>query len=249
MNSFKVVIPARYASERLPGKPLREIAGQPMIEHVYARASKSQADEVIVATDDERIAEAVLGFGGRACMTSREHTSGTERLAEVCAKEGWSDDVCVVNLQGDEPLMPPALIDQCAQLLTEVGVHISTLASKIQSARDFLNPNVVKVVCAENGNALYFSRAPIPHARNATENELAIATALQHHGIYGYRVAVLRQLVAATPVALETTERLEQLRALYLGMTIRVGIPRSRPGPGVDTEEDLQLVADLLRES
>ncbi len=249
MINFKVVIPARYASERLPGKPLREIAGKPMIEHVYARASESQADDVIVATDDERIAVAVRGFGGRACMTDTKHTSGTERLAEVCAKEGWSDDVCVVNLQGDEPLMPPALIDQCAQLLTEAEVHISTLASKLDSARDFQNPNIVKVVCAANGNALYFSRASIPHARNSSENELAMATALQHHGIYGYRVAVLKQLVAAAPVALETTERLEQLRALYLGMTIRVGIPRSRPGPGVDTEEDLQAVANLLRVS
>jgi 3-deoxy-manno-octulosonate cytidylyltransferase (CMP-KDO synthetase) len=247
MSTFKVVIPARYASERLPGKPLRDINGAPMIEHVYRRACASKADEVIVATDDERIAGVVREFGGIACMTAREHTSGTERLAEVCTINGWDDEVCVVNLQGDEPLMPAELIDQCAGLLDDRSVHVSTLASAFKDAADFRNPNVVKVVCAGNGNALYFSRAPIPHARDASESGLAVATALQHHGIYGYRVAVLRQLVATAAVALEQTERLEQLRALHLGMTIRVGKPRSRPGPGVDTEGDLQAVAALLR--
>ncbi len=248
MNDFVVVIPARYASERLPGKPLRLIAGKPMIEHVYARATESSAREVFVATDDERIADAVAKFGGNVCMTGAGHTSGTERLAEVCALEGWDDDACVVNLQGDEPLMPAALIDQCAALLSDISVQLSTLASPLQSAEDFANPNIVKVICADNGNALYFSRASIPHARNATDAPLAMASALHHHGIYGYRVSVLRQLVAARPSSLEMAERLEQLRALSLGMTIRVGIPRTRPGIGVDTEDDLHAVERVISE-
>ncbi|MEQ8208011.1 MAG: 3-deoxy-manno-octulosonate cytidylyltransferase, partial [Woeseia sp.] len=142
MNDFVVVIPARYASERLPGKPLRLIAGKPMIEHVYARAMESSAREVIVATDDERIAEAVSAFSGNVCMTGSEHTSGTERLAEVCEKKGWDDNACVVNLQGDEPLMPAALINQCAELLSDSSAQLSTLASPLQSAEDFANPNI-----------------------------------------------------------------------------------------------------------
>lgn len=248
MSEFVVVIPARYASERLPGKPLREIAGKPMIAHVYERACESDAREVIVATDDERISRAVREFGGRVCMTDTRHTSGTERLAEVCEIEGWSDEIRVVNLQGDEPLMPAALINQCAALLDDLSVQLATLASPLRSADDFSNPNVVKVVRADSGNALYFSRAPIPCARGAEDEPLAMATALHHHGIYGYRVAVLKALVDAAPSALEQVEHLEQLRALSLGMTIRIGIPASRPGPGVDTEADLQAAAAALRQ-
>jgi len=247
MSGFVVVIPARYASERLPGKPLRAIGGKPMIQHVHARASESDADEVIIATDDERIADAARQFGAQACMTGSQHTSGTERLAEVCEINGWADDVRVVNLQGDEPLMPAALINQCAALLDDRDAHLSTLASPLQSTEDFRDPNVVKVVRADNGNALYFSRAAIPFARDTEQAALAQDSALHHHGIYAYRVAVLRQLVAAPPSPLESCERLEQLRALSLGLTIRVGVPEQRPGPGVDTEEDLAAVEKLLR--
>ena len=247
MGGFVVVIPARYASVRLPGKPLRNLRGKPMIQHVHERASESGAREVIIATDDARIAEAADGFGARVCLTGNQHGSGTERLAEVCEIEGWDDAARVVNLQGDEPLMPAALIDECAALLDDPAVQMSTLASPLRSREDFRNPNVVKVVCADNGDALYFSRAPIPHPREPDSEALAMQAALHHHGIYGYRVAMLKRLVAAASSALETAERLEQLRALSLGVRIRVGVPSSRPGPGVDTEEDLAAVEALLR--
>lgn len=247
MNPFVVVIPARFASERLPGKPLRDIAGKPMIQHVHERARESSAAEVIIATDDERIEQAARAFGATVCMTGDHHTSGTERLAEVCERQGWDDGVCVINLQGDEPLMPASLIDQCAALMADPAVDISTLASPLQSLDDFNNPNVVKVVTAADGNALYFSRAAIPHPRDTALQALALRSARHHHGIYGYRVAILRKLVASPPSDLESCERLEQLRALGLGMTIRVGLPECRPGPGVDTEQDLQAVAALLR--
>lgn len=242
MSGFVIVIPARYASVRLPGKPLRLIAGRPMLQHVHERAQESGADEVIIATDDERIAGAAAGFGAKVRMTSPEHRSGTDRLAEVSRLESWPDDRVVVNLQGDEPLMPPALIDRCAALLRESGAGIATLASPLSSREDFLNPNVVKVVVDERGDALYFSRAAIPFAREAGHGRLALATALHHHGLYAYRADVLRRLVAAERAPLEIVEELEQLRALTLGIRIRVGIPDRRPGPGVDTEEDLARV-------
>lgn len=246
MAEFCVVIPARFASERLPGKPLREIAGKPMIEHVYARARESQATEVIIATDDQRIADAAAGFGADVCMTDTEHTSGSERLAEVCNQRSWPAEQVIVNLQGDEPMMPAELINQCAALLENPGADIATLASPLQSLEDFRNPNVVKTVCTDDGRALYFSRAAIPHPRESGSDYQAMQAALHHHGIYGYRAAILQQLVAARPSLLEVSERLEQLRALSLGMTIRVGVPSSRPGPGVDTEEDLAAVARLM---
>lgn len=246
MSGFVVVIPARYASVRLPGKPLRKIAGKPMIQHVHERASESAAREVIVATDDARIAEAADAFGARVCLTG-EHGSGSERLAEVCDIEGWAEDARIVNLQGDEPLMPAAMIDQCALLLEDEGVQMSTLASPLRSREDFRNPNVVKVVCADSGDALYFSRAPIPHPREPESETRALQSALHHHGIYGYRVGVLKRLVASDPSPLESTEKLEQLRALALGIRIRVGVPPTRPGPGVDTEDDLAAVESLLK--
>lgn len=242
MSGFLVVIPARYASVRLPGKPLRMIAGRPMLQHVHQRAQESGADDVIIATDDERIAQAAAGFGAKVRMTSTDHRSGTDRLAEVSRLENWPDDRVVVNLQGDEPLMPPALIDHCAALLGESGAGMATLASPLASRKDFLNPNVVKVVVDERGDALYFSRAAIPFARDAGQGALALATALHHHGLYAYRADVLRRLVAAERAPLEIVEELEQLRALTLGIRIRVGIPARRPGPGVDTEEDLVRV-------
>jgi 3-deoxy-manno-octulosonate cytidylyltransferase (CMP-KDO synthetase) len=246
MSDFVIVIPSRYASTRLPGKPLREINGKTMLEHVYKRGTESTAREVVIATDDERIAEAAEVFGARVCMTGNQHRSGTERIAEVCDLMDWNDDKIVVNLQGDEPTMPAALIDQCAGLLQQSSADIATLASPIASQEDFENPNVVKVLLADDGNAIYFSRAAIPYARVGDHAIEARLAALHHHGIYAYRCGVLRRLVAAKPSDLEVCEQLEQLRALSLGMTIRVAVPVERPGPGVDTEEDLAAAAAKL---
>jgi 3-deoxy-manno-octulosonate cytidylyltransferase (CMP-KDO synthetase) len=246
MTEFVVVIPARYASERLPGKPLRDIAGKPMLQHVFERGSESDASDVVIATDDSRIAAAAESFAAECCMTSSEHKSGTDRLAEVARKKSWADDMIIVNLQGDEPLMPPGLINQCAALLDDSRADIATLASPIRSQADFENPNVVKAVTDVYGFALYFSRATIPYPRSGDNQKLAVTTALHHHGIYAYRNAVLQKFVAAEQTALEVCEQLEQLRALSLGMKIKVGIPSARPGPGVDTEEDLAEAARLL---
>jgi 3-deoxy-manno-octulosonate cytidylyltransferase (CMP-KDO synthetase) len=243
MSDFVIVIPSRYTSTRLPGKPLREINGKAMLEHVHERACESAAREVVIATDDERIAEAAEAFGGHVCMTGDQHRSGTERIAEVCDLLDWPDDTIVVNLQGDEPTMPAALINQCAALLDDGSADIATLASPIASQQDFENPNVVKVVVADNGNAMYFSRAAIPYARVDDSDIDARSLALHHLGIYAYRCGVLRALVAAEPSHLEVCEQLEQLRALALGMTIRVAIPSERPGAGVDTEDDLAAAA------
>lgn len=243
MTDFVVVIPARYASTRLPGKPLREINGKPMIEHVHRRGRESGARDVVIATDDERIAEAAASFGATVCMTGDQHRSGTERIAEVADLMDWHDETIVINLQGDEPAMPPALIDQCAVLLDESSADLATLASPLLSDEDFGNPNVVKVILDNNGFAIYFSRASIPYPRDAARLADARAAALHHHGIYAYRCGVLRRLVASEPSPLELAEHLEQLRALSLGMTIRVGIPSVRPGAGVDTEDDLAAAA------
>ena len=246
MNKFVVVIPARYASVRLPGKPLRPIAGEPMIQHVYRLALQSKADEVWIATDDERIEAAAREFGANVCMTSADHHSGTERLAEVCELRSWPDDLPVVNLQGDEPLLPPVLIDECAALLEDDSVGMGTLASTLDSEQDFRNPNVAKIITDQHDNALYFSRAPIPFSRDEHTDELVMQTALRHHGIYAYRCAVLRQLIAAGPCDMEQCEKLEQLRALWLGITVRVGRASVRPGQGVDTEEDIAAVEAAL---
>jgi 3-deoxy-manno-octulosonate cytidylyltransferase (CMP-KDO synthetase) len=246
MTDFVVVIPARYASVRLPGKLLRDINGKPMIQHVYERGKESSAGEVVVATDDQRIADAAEGFGATVCMTGDQHRSGSERIAEVCDIMHWDDDRVVVNLQGDEPAMPAALIDQCAALLDDHSVDIATLASPIASQQDFENPNVVKVITDDDGNAIYFSRAAIPYDRSGGEGDAAMSAAMHHHGIYAYRCGVLRRLVTAQPSELELFERLEQLRALSLGMTIRVGVPVQRPGAGVDTENDLAIAARQL---
>lgn len=246
MSEFVVVIPARYASERLPGKPLRDIAGKPMLQHVYERGTESGAAAVIIATDDERIADAAAAFGADACMTSAEHKSGTDRLAEVARVNGWSDQTVIVNLQGDEPLMPPPLVGQCAALLDDDRADVATLASPLLSDDDFANPNIVKAVVDYEGFALYFSRAAIPYARSVSSARPARDSALHHHGIYAYRNAILQQIVEASQSPLEIAEQLEQLRALSLGMRIKVGIPDTRPGPGVDTEDDLLAIARLL---
>jgi 3-deoxy-manno-octulosonate cytidylyltransferase (CMP-KDO synthetase) len=246
MSRFKVVIPARYASERLPGKPLRNIAGKPMLQHVYERGLESEAGQVIIATDDERIEEAAKAFGAVVCMTGAHHKSGTDRLAEVAEKFGWPDDQVIVNLQGDEPMMPAELINQCAALLDDPQADVATLASPLASAGDLRNPNIVKVVTDNSGFALYFSRASIPYSREPETDALVAQTAQHHHGIYAYRTGVLRSIVAAVPTALEKCERLEQLRAMSLGLKIKVGQPDRRPGPGIDTESDLEDAARLL---
>lgn len=248
MSEFIVVIPSRYASERLPGKPLREIAGKPMLQHVYERGCESKAGQVIIATDDARIEKVALAFGAQVCMTSTRHLSGTDRLAEVAEQLAWADRQIVVNLQGDEPMMPAALIDQCAALLEERQVDIATLASPLADSADLENPNIVKVLSDDSDFALYFSRAAIPFSRGPETDALAMLSARQHHGIYAYRTNTLRRIVAAKPSALEKCERLEQLRAMSLGLRIKVGTPVSRPGPGIDTEDDLRAVEQLMQD-
>ena len=220
MTDFVVVIPARYASTRLPAKALREIHGKSMIQHVYERGLESRAEEVVIATDDERIADTAEAFGASVCMTGDQHQSGTERIAEVADLMDWPDEQIVVNLQGDEPAMPAKLIDQCAGLLDDATADIATLASPFLTQDDFRNPNCVKVIRDEQGHAIYFSRATVPYPRDDENAERAAGAALHHHGIYAYRCGVLRQFVAAAPSELEVCEQLEQLRALSLGMTI-----------------------------
>jgi 3-deoxy-manno-octulosonate cytidylyltransferase (CMP-KDO synthetase) len=246
VTEFVVVIPSRYASARLPGKPLLDLRGKPMIQHVYERGTDSAATEVLIATDDDRIADAAEAFGATVCMTGADHQSGTERIAEVADLLDWEDSQIVVNLQGDEPSMPASLINQCAALLDDATADIATLASPFLSRDDFESPNCVKVIRDANDHAIYFSRAIIPYARETEQNDLAMDSALHHHGIYAYRCGVLRQLVNAEPSRLELSEQLEQLRALSLGMTIAVGVPSERPGIGVDTADDLHRASEEL---
>ncbi|MFQ5609179.1 MAG: 3-deoxy-manno-octulosonate cytidylyltransferase, partial [Woeseiaceae bacterium] len=201
--------------------------------------------EVVIATDDERIAESGESFGATVCMTGDQHRSGTERIAEVADLLDWADDDIVVNLQGDEPAMPPSSLNLCAGLLDDLTVDVSTLASPLASIDDFEDSNVVKVLVNNESDAIYFSRAAIPFPRDRNAKS-AMESALHHHGLYGYRCGILRQLVSAEPSPLELSEHLEQLRALALGMRIRVGIPDEKPGRGVDTEDDLEAVAKEL---
>jgi len=249
---FTVVIPARYAAQRLPGKPLAELHGRPLILHVCDRARSSGAAGVIVATDDERVQQVCTDAGVDVQMTDTRHASGTDRIAEVATLRGWSDDEVIVNLQGDEPLMPPADIEQAAALLlSHEAAGVSTLCTPIHELSELLNPNVVKVVADREGRALYFSRAPIPWNRDGARDGVASQNrhqgALRHIGIYGYRVGALKHLAAAPPCELEQLEKLEQLRALWLGVTIAVDVAREMPGPSVDTPEDLKRVAALMQ--
>ena len=246
MSGFIVVIPARYASERLPGKVLRELGGRPMLRHVYDRATESSAADVVIAADDDRVAECARGFGADVCMTSREHRSGTDRIAEVARIRSWASDQAVVNLQGDEPFMLPELIDQCAALLDDPEADIGTLGTQLDDADAYADPNVVKVVTDARDFAIYFSRAAIPYARTEDTAHLALTTAMHHLGMYGYRAATLQRFVSAAPSDLETCEQLEQLRALSIGMRIKVGRAAVSPGPGIDTEADLRTAEELL---
>jgi len=253
--SFHVVVPARYASTRLPGKPLADIAGKPMVVRVVEAALKSSASDVCVATDDERVLAAVEAHGHRAVMTRVDHVSGTDRIAEVVDVLGWRDEELVVNVQGDEPLIDPALIDAVAEALGKVSrgdtPPMSTAAHPLTSATDFFNPNVVKVVCDAAGRAMYFSRAPMPWARDAfalDRSELpANLGALRHIGIYGYRAGFLREYGRLAPSPIEGIEALEQLRVLWHGHEIRVAVFDHPPQPGVDTPEDLERVRGIFR--
>jgi 3-deoxy-manno-octulosonate cytidylyltransferase (CMP-KDO synthetase) len=245
MVAFTVIIPARYASQRLPGKALIDIVGKPMIQRVYERASLSNARQVVVATDDERIADVVRGFGGAVCLTSALHPSGTDRLHEASVRLDLGPDHIVVNVQGDEPLIPPQVINQVAENLVTSGSPMATLYERIDDHADVLDPNIVKVVTDRQGLALYFSRAPMPFDRSQSTDVVAHSYK-RHLGIYAYRVSLLEAFVAWPPCALEQTEKLEQLRALWHGVDIHVGeSPVSIP-PGIDTERDLARTRALL---
>jgi 3-deoxy-manno-octulosonate cytidylyltransferase (CMP-KDO synthetase) len=243
--SYRVVIPARYDSSRLPGKALLPLAGKPMLQWVHERARSAKAAEVIIATDDERIATAARTFGAEVAMTSRTHVSGTDRIAEVAGARAWADADIVVNVQGDEPLIPPAVIDQVAGLLaSNPRADIATLAARIDQAADLNDPNVVKVACDAGGRALYFSRAPIPWNRD-TPTTLTPAS-LRHIGIYAYRVGALRRLAGLPASRLELIEKLEQLRALENGLEIRVALAVERPLADVNTAADLERAERAL---
>ncbi len=241
--SFVVVIPARYGSTRLPGKPLAMIGDKPMIQHVYERAMLSGASKVVIATDDPRIEQAVAEFGGDACMTRDDHVSGSDRLAEVCESLGFAESDIVVNVQGDEPFISPENISQVAlNLAKHSDCVMSTLSTPILDDEEVFNSNVVKVVSSLEGKALYFSRAPIPWQRGAFEKKQVSSSEFcqRHIGIYGYRAGFLAEYVKLPPAAIEQLESLEQLRVLANGHHIHVEEAQEVPGLGVDTEEDLQ---------
>lgn len=248
MKAMKIVIPARYASTRLPGKPLADIAGKPMVEHVWRRCLEvAAADAVVVATDDARVLDACKAFGAQAVMTSPDHASGTDRIAEVASLMGWSDDEIVVNVQGDEPMMPPALVTAVAGLLAKTpDAALATASHRVPSVEDLMNPNVVKVVTDKSGMALYFSRSVIPFDRDAERPDLGRHAYQRHIGIYAYRVATLKALTALPPAPIEELEALEQLRALYNGMKIVVAEVAEAPPAGVDTDKDLAAVRALM---
>lgn len=250
MSKTVLVIPSRYASTRLPGKPLRLIAGKPMIQHVFERAQEAAStlnfDEIIIATDDERIQETCESFGATVCMTSSKHETGSDRLAEVVKIQGWTDDTIVVNLQGDEPLTPVSILKQVAEnLANNPDASIATLATPLNSNDEYNDLNVVKVVTDQNGMALYFSRASIPFQR---DNEVEVADfALRHIGIYAYRAGYLKKFAEMDACEIEKLEKLEQLRAMWHGAKIHVEIAKELPGHGVDTEADLLVVEGILK--
>lgn len=251
--SFTVLIPARLASSRLPDKPLADIAGKPMVVHVAERAARCTATTVVVAADDARTIAACRAHGVRAILTRQDHATGSDRLAEACVQLNLDEDAVVVNVQGDEPLIEPTLIDACAALLVERPECVmATAAHPIDDAAEFLNPNVVKVVCDARDRALTFSRAPLPWWRDGYANGLNVTTSLatprplRHIGLYAYRAGFLRRYPTLPPSPLEQIESLEQLRVLWHGERIAVHVTMLRPGPGVDTPEDLARVRALL---
>ncbi|PRD14716.1 3-deoxy-manno-octulosonate cytidylyltransferase [Pantoea coffeiphila] len=247
--SFIAIIPARFASTRLPGKPLVDIHGKPMVVHVMKRALESGAERVIVATDNADVARAVEAAGGEVCMTRPDHQSGTERLAEVIEKYNFPDDAVIVNVQGDEPMIPPVIIRQVADNLAQSTAGMATLAVPITSAEEAFNPNAVKVVRDANGYALYFSRATIPWDRerfSSSRDEIG-DTFLRHIGIYGYRAGFIRRYVSWEASPLEQIELLEQLRVLWYGEKIHVDVAKAIPSVGVDTPEDLLRVREAMQ--
>ena len=249
---FYVVIPARYASTRLPGKPLLDIAGKPMVIHVAERAQQSGAKQTVVATDDMRIVDAVQQYGHEVVLTRSDHASGTDRIAEVATREGWQDDTIVVNVQGDEPLIEKSLIIEVATALAnDKKAVMATACHAIYFKAEFLNPNIVKVVMNAQGHALYFSRAPIPFPRDAFANDTDLPLAMpayRHIGIYAYRTKFLKQYANIPPAPIEQFESLEQLRVLYHGFKIAVTISENAPITGVDTEVDLAYVRSVLNQ-
>ena len=251
MKPFVVVIPARYASTRFPGKPLVELNGKPMVVHVVDRARESGATEIVVATDDARIASAVSAHGCEVAMTRGEHATGTDRIAEVVAQRGWDNDTIVVNAQGDEPLLPPAMIRTVAETLQRHdGASIATACHPIQDVAEFLDPNAVKVVFDEAGYALYFSRAPIPWPRDAFADSKSSLPkdlpAFRHIGIYAYRCEFLRKYATLKPATMERFESLEQLRAMAHGYRIAVTVSDAAPPPGIDTPDDLKRLRNSM---
>ncbi|UUM31531.1 3-deoxy-manno-octulosonate cytidylyltransferase [Vibrio japonicus] len=246
--SFTVVIPARYQSTRLPGKPLADIGGKPMIQWVYEQAMQAGAEQVIIATDDERVERAVKAFGGDVCMTSPDHESGTERLAEVVKLKNIPDDHIVVNVQGDEPLIPPSIISQVAHNLASCQAPMATLAVEISDEEEVFNPNAVKVLADKDGYAMYFSRATIPWDRDNFANgaKNVVHPLMRHIGIYAYRAGFINTYINWEPTALEKIECLEQLRVLWYGEKIHVEVAKEAPAAGVDTPEDLEAVRKLV---
>lgn len=251
MSDFRLVIPARHASSRLPGKPLADICGKPMIVRVLERVSGAGASDVWVATDHADVAQAVRDAGGQALMTREDHATGTDRLAEVVSQLDWPDETIVVNVQGDEPLIDPALVRAVAEALAgDPEVAIATAAHPIDSADEMFNPNVVKVVTDAAGRAMYFSRAPIPWARDAfaasRESVPDTLPVLRHIGIYAYRAGFLRRYASLTPAPIEQWEALEQLRAMWHGERIHVRVVDHPPAAGVDTPDDLARVRRMF---
>jgi 3-deoxy-manno-octulosonate cytidylyltransferase (CMP-KDO synthetase) len=252
--AYSIVIPARYAATRVPGKPLREIAGKTLLQHVYECAQRTQAQQIIIATDDARIREVAVGFGADVCLTSTQHRSGTERINEVISQRGIAAEEIIVNLQGDEPLMPVSCIDQVADVLARHSdAQMATLATPIIHDEDVFDSNIVKVVLNKHGKALYFSRASIPWQRGDYEKQTVDHTAdwlcLRHIGIYSYRAAYIKEYVSLPSGPLEILESLEQLRVLWHGGQIAVAQATEIPGPGVDTEQDLLRVSQLMAQS
>lgn len=251
-GGFKVVIPARYASTRLPAKPLLDLGGKPMVVRVAERARLSGADEVLVATDHPVVRAAAEAHGVAAVMTRSDHPTGTDRLAEVVEQRGWGAETLVVNVQGDEPLIEPDIIARAARQLGASGAAIATVAHPIAEAADFFNPNVVKVVCRADGDAAYFSRAPIPYARDHFAREAGGETlpaglpAYRHVGLYAYRASFLQAYAGLAPAPTEQFEALEQLRALWHGYRITVALIEAAPAPGVDTPEDAERMRKLF---
>jgi len=249
-SAYHIVIPARLASERLPGKVLLDLAGQPLLQHVWQRATESAAESVVIATDDKSIVAVAESFGAQVVLTRSDHQSGSDRIAECATLLGWPDDYLLVNLQGDEPLMPPACLDQVAELLDgHADCEVASLYWPITDADEVNNPNAVKVVTDAENRALYFSRAPIPYARAYSAVDEAIASGVEwkrHMGLYAYRLAALRRYTACAPAPLEMAERLEQLRMMEQGARIAMARACEFIPAGIDTPTDLERVRELL---